>query len=137
MMLLHATPRRKDKEKQKWRELECDDECVRAKEKKIVFCLIFIYLCILLFFKTEKISLLLQNRQMGAPQDAAVASRIRATIFSRICIPFDVRAVASRPACWERWEKEKRFSLPATLCRGENVIIFRKSVCQGFLGNDD
>ncbi len=61
---------------------------------------------------------------MGAPQDAAVASRITATVFSRICIPLDVRAVASRPACGERWEKEKRFSLPATLCRGENVVIF-------------
>jgi hypothetical protein len=90
-----------------------------------------------MFFKTEKISLLLQNRHKGAPKDAAVASRISATIFSKICIPFDVRAVASRPVCWERWEKEKRFSLAATLCRGENVVIFRKFVCQGFLGNDD
>lgn len=66
MMLLHATPHRKHKVKQKWRELECDDECVRAKEKKIVLFNFYLYMY-LIILKTEKISLLLQNRQMGAP----------------------------------------------------------------------
>jgi hypothetical protein len=54
MMLLHATPRRKDKVKQKCRELECDDECVRAKEKKIVLFNFYLFMYSNYFLKPKR-----------------------------------------------------------------------------------